>query len=290
MGASDAAAGPVVSVRRLTARLRFRRRPLLWIGAGVVVFFLLVSLLAPWLAPYHPTEYRGGGRLQPPSAEHWLGTDQLGRDVLSRLIYGGRIPLEVSVVSAAFALAVGTFLGWISGFVGRYPDRLLSLAMDSIYSFPSLVLAIIIAAMLGPGLPNMILAVSVVYVPTYFRVARAQVLQIKEREHVEAARAIGASSAAVLFRHVAPNTLNAVLAITSFNVADAILTAAGLSFLGLGIAPPTPDWGWDLQSGRAFLPSGIWWPVTFPGLLVVLLALGFGMLGEGISDWLNPRR
>lgn len=262
----------------------------MWVGLLIVVVFLAATLFAPWIAPYDPIDYQGGGRLKPPGDGHLMGTDQLGRDIFSRVLYGGRVPLTVAFVSTVVALTLGAAAGLVSGYFGGYLDRVLSLAMDALYAFPSLILAIVIAAVLGPGVTNMIIAVAIVFIPTYFRVARAQVLQLRQLEMVAAARALGASDARILLRHIAPNTVDSLLSIVTYNVADAILTAAGLSFLGLGVQPPTPDWGFDLQNGQSFLPSGSWWPVTFPGLMILLLTLGFGMLGEGISDLLNPRR
>ena len=267
-----------------------RRRFLLSIGLVVVGFFVLVTVLAPVIAPYDPTAATESGRLQPPSMTNPMGTDQLRRDVLSRVMYGGRIPLLVAIISCAISLSVGTILGWLSGFLGGRVDRALSLIMDAIYSFPALVLAIAIVAMLGPGLANMTAAIAFVYIPAYFRVARAQTLVIREQEYVESARAAGASTARVLLRHVAPNTLSAVMTVPSFNIADAIVTEAALAFLGFGLPPPTPDWGFDIQNGQRFLQSGFWWLITFPGLVIVLLSLGFGVIGEGLNDLLNPRR
>ena len=267
-----------------------RTSPLIWAGLVIVAAIIALTVLAPWIAPYDPVAYQGGGRLQPPGNGHLMGTDQLGRDIFSRVAYGGRIPLVVAFASVFTAMTLGALFGWASGYAGGYPDRLLSLAMDSLYSFPSLILAIVIAAVLGPGLFNMVVAVAVVFVPTYYRVARAQALQLKELEMVAAARALGASNWRILFRHIAPNTLGPLIPVATYNVADAVLTAAGLSFLGLGVQPPTPDWGFDLQNGQSFLPSGSWWPVTFPGLMILLLTLGFAMLGEGVGDRMRPRR
>jgi peptide/nickel transport system permease protein len=279
-----------MSLQVILGRTKLSRRKLYLIGLAMVCSVLAITILAPWLATHHPTEYQDGARLQPPSREHLLGTDQLGRDIFSRLVYGGRVPVAVGLIATLVAMSLGSLFGWVSGYAGGYVDRAFSLTMDALYSFPSLVLAIVVAAMLGPGITNMVIAISIVYVPTYFRVARSQVLVLRERDFVEAARAVGANDATILLHHIAPNTLNSLLSISSFTVADAILTEAGLAFLGLGIAPPTPDWGFDLQNGQSFLPSGAWWPVTFPGLLILFLALGFGLLGEGLSDLLNPRR
>ncbi|MDQ7844306.1 MAG: ABC transporter permease [Armatimonadota bacterium] len=270
--------------------LRLRRDYLLISGLVIVGLVVVVTGFAPLLAPFDPTAPTSLERLQPPGRAHLMGTDQLQRDVLSRVLYGGRIPILVAVLSCALSLGVGTVLGWISGYAGGRLDRLLSLTMDAIYSFPGLILAIAIVAMLGPGLVNMTAAIAFVYIPTYFRVARGQVLAVRAQEFVEAARALGASGARTLFRHVAPNTLAAVMTVPSFNIADAILTEAALSFLGFGLPPPTPDWGFDIQNGQKFLQAGYWWLITFPGLMIIMLSVGFGMIGEGINDRLNPRR
>ena len=274
---------------RVAGRL-FGPRFLLFIGLTLVAIFVLATVLAPVIAPHDPTAVTPGGRLQPPGARNLMGTDQLRRDVFSRVLYGGRIPLLVALLSCAISLSLGTVLGWLSGFLGGRIDRVLSLIMDAIYSFPALVLAIAIVAMLGPGLVNMIAAIAFVYIPAYFRVARAQTLVVRALEYVESARASGASTLRVLMRHVAPNTLSVVMTVPSFNIADAIVTEAALAFLGFGLPPPTPDWGFDIQNGQRFLQSGFWWLITFPGVVIVLLSLGFGLIGEGVNDLLNPRR
>jgi peptide/nickel transport system permease protein len=267
-------------------------RILLYAGLTLVGLFVAATLLAPILAPYDPTAAAGpdSERLQPPSPKHVMGTDQLRRDVFSRVLHGGRIPLLVALISCAISLTVGTALGWLSGFIAGRTDRALSVIMDAIYSFPALVLAIAIVAMLGPGLENMIAAIAFVYIPAYFRVARGQVLVVREQEYVEAARALGGSTLRLLVRHVAPNTLSAVMTVPSFNIADAIVTEAALAFLGFGLPPPVPDWGFDIQNGQRYLLSGFWWLITFPGLVIVLVSLAFGLVGEGLNDLLNPRR
>jgi len=269
------------------ARWLGRRRVLV---AGIVLIGLvvLVTAAAPLFAPTSPTA-PGPDRLAPPGAAHWMGTDQLRRDVLSRVIYGGRIPLEVAVTSTLLSLLVGASLGWTSGYVGGRLDRFLSLIMDAMYSFPALILAITIVAMLGPGVLNMVAAIAIVYIPTYFRVARGQTLKVREEAYVEAAQALGARGVRMLRFHIAPNTLNALMAIVSFNIADAILTEAGLAFLGFGLPPPTPDWGFDIQNGQAFLQSGYWWLITFPGIAIVVTSLGFNLLGEGIGEAVGPQ-
>lgn len=217
-----------------------------------------------------------------------LGTTQLGYDVFSRLVYGTRTTLIIGLVSALFSSLIGIPLGLISGFVGGVLDRLLTLVMDSLYSFPGLILAIAIAAVLGPSIGNIILAISVLYIPTYFRIVRGQTLSIKQELFVEAARNLGASRITILFRYVFPNVLASVVVIFSVNVADAILTGAGLSFLGLGLPETIPDWGVDLAKGQPLLRSA-WWLVTFPGIAIALLTLCFSLLGESLSEILNPR-
>jgi len=241
--------------------------------------------------PYNPEKgYSDFPRLAPPSAAHWMGTDHLQRDVFSRVIAGGWAPIVVAFASIAIALSIGSLLGWISGFIGGWLDRVLSLTMDAIYSFPSMILAIALVAVMGTGIVPMIISISFVYVPTYFRITRAEVLQVREQTFVEAARALGVPGPRLLLRHIAPNTVNAIMAVSSFNIADAILTEAALSFLGYGLPPPAPDWGFDIQNGQRFLQAGYWWLITFPGLMILTLSLGFGLIGEGISDMVNPKR
>jgi peptide/nickel transport system permease protein len=218
-----------------------------------------------------------------------LGTDNLGRDITSRLIWGARTVLGVALSSALLASSFGIPLGLISGFVAGRLDKVLSLTMDSIYSFPGFLLAIAMATMLGPGVINVAIAISVIYIPTFFRVVRGQVLAIKEQLYVEAARSLGARASDILIRYIFPNVIPSVVVVFSLNIADAILTEAGLSFIGLGLPPDVPDWGYDLSKGHQFLLAGSWWMITFPGVLITLVAAGFSLLGEGLSEMLNPR-
>lgn len=271
-----------------------------WYGAegymtmvgGLIVFAIItISLLSafyPGMAPYDP-EKSVGIPFSSPSRQHLMGTDNLGRDVFSRIIYGAKVVMAVALLSSVFSAAVGIPLGLVSGFLGGKVDRVLSLIMDSIYAFPGLILAIAMAAMLGPGVINMSIAIAVVYIPTYFRMVRGQVLSVKEELYVEAAKSLGARAATILRLYVFPNVIPSVVVVFSVNIADAILTEAGLSFLGLGIDPSLPDWGYDLSRGKAYLPGGYWWIITFPGMMIALVALGFSMLGEGLNEILNPR-
>jgi peptide/nickel transport system permease protein len=226
---------------------------------------------------------------EPFGASFVLGTDNYGRDVLSRIIHGARTVLAIAILAALMSAAFGVPTGLLSGFFGGWPDRVLSLVMDSVYSFPGLILAIAMAALLGPGMINVAVAIAVIYIPVYFRLVRSKVLSVKEEVYVEAARSLGARALTTLLLYVFPNVIPSIVVIFSVNVADSILTEAGLSFLGLGLPPPTPDWGFDLSAGKRFVPSGYWWIITYPGLMIAALTLGFSMLGEGLNEILNPR-
>jgi peptide/nickel transport system permease protein len=217
-----------------------------------------------------------------------LGTNQIGQDVLSRIIWGTRIALIVGLSSALVAFVLGVPLGLIAGFISGPFDRVMTLVMDALYTFPGLILAIAIAAVLGPGIGNIIVAIAVVYIPTYYRIVRGQTLSVKQELYVEAARSLGTTPMDILLKYIFPNVISSVVIIFSVNVADAILTEAGLSFLGLGLPPDTPDWGIDLARGQDYLRSA-WWLITFPGLMVTLVTLSFSMLGESLSEILNPR-
>ncbi len=254
----------------------------------LVVTMTVVSFLTPQLAPYDP-EARVAKPFLSPSAGHPFGTDQLGRDILSRIIYGAQIVMQVALLSAVFSLLVGVPLGLFSGFWGGRADQVLSLIMDSVYSFPGLILAIALAALLGSGILNISIAIAVVYVPIYFRLVRGQVLSIKQELYVEAARSLGAPGRVILWQYIFPNVIPSVVVVFSLNIADAIITEAGLAFIGLGVDPSKPDWGYDIYRGRSELVGGRWWPVTFPGLAIAIVALGFSLFGEGLSEILNPR-
>jgi peptide/nickel transport system permease protein len=217
-----------------------------------------------------------------------MGTNQIGQDILSRIIWGTRIALIVGMLSAVISFVIGVPLGLISGFIGGTFDRILTLVMDSLYTFPGLILAIAIAAVLGAGIGNIIVAISVLYIPTYFRIVRGQTLSVKNELYVEAARSLGTRPSEILGKYIFPNVLPSVVIIFSVNVADAILTEAGLSFIGLGLPPDTPDWGIDLARGQDYLRRA-WWLITFPGIMVTLVTLSFSMLGESLSEILNPR-
>jgi peptide/nickel transport system permease protein len=258
-------------------------------GTVLVAALAIMTILSPLISPHNPIAINVGPLLSPPSYQFPLGTNHLGQDMLSRTISGGVIMFQVAVLSVIVCLIIGVPIGLFASFAGGYADKLASLVMDSIYAFPGLVLAIAIAAMLGPGVINMAVSIAVVYVPSYFRIIRSQVLTIKELPYVEAARMMGAKGRTTLFSYILPNVVPSIVAVATINFADAILTAAGLTFVGLGLPVSTPDWGWDLTYGRRLLTSGAWWVITFPGIMVVLLALGFTLIGEGLSELYNPR-
>lgn len=262
---------------------------ILLIGAIIILGILLMAFFAGAIAPYDPFDQNAGPQLAPPSSEHLLGTDNLQRDVFSRIIFGARTILGVAILAAIISSVVGITLGLISGFIGGVIDKVLSLFMDSVYSFPGLILAIAFAAMLGEGIFSITTAVAVIYIPTYFRLVRGQTLTIKEELYVEAARAIGAPRITILWKYIFPNVIATTAVVFTMNVGDAIMIEAALTYLGLGLPPSVVDWGMDLAMGKKFLPSGQWWLITFPGAMISLLAVGFTMLGEGLAEILNPR-
>jgi peptide/nickel transport system permease protein len=264
---------------------------LVMIGALIVGLITIMTLIAPWISPYDPSTggINVGRPLTPPNSQFPFGTNDLGQDMLSRTISGGSVMLQVAMLSVIICLIIGVPLGLFSSYIGGMLDRVTCLVMDSVYAFPGLILAIAIAATLGRGVINMALSIAVVYVPSYFRVIRSQVLSIKEMPYVEAAKSIGAKNHIILFKYILPNVIPSIVVVATVNFADAILTAAGLTFIGLGVEVDIPDWGWDLANGRRLLPSGVWWVITFPGIFIILLALGFTLMGEGLSELLNPK-
>ncbi|RDE16276.1 MAG: hypothetical protein C4K47_01810 [Candidatus Thorarchaeota archaeon] len=259
--------------------------------AGLLIVFSMayMTVISSWISPFLATKINVGPILSPPSLAYPLGTTSLGQDLLSRVLTGGSIMLQVAILSVIVCFSIGVPLALAASYRGGVADRAASLVMDSIYAFPGLVLAIAISAMLGPGVINMALSIAVVYIPSYFRVVRSQVLTIKELPYVEAAVAMGARSRDIVFRYILPNLLPSAVVVMTINFADAILTEAGLTFVGLGLPVNVPDWGWDLTFGRTQLITGAWWVIAFPGLMIVLLALGFTLAGEGLNEVLTPK-
>ena len=259
------------------------------IGIGIVAVLIVVTVFSPFLAPHDPSALSVGPADAPPSWAFPMGTNRLGQDIFSRMIAGGSTMMEVAGLAVAICFLIGVPLGLLAGYSRILIDGPLSLLMDSLYAFPGLVLAIAIAAVLGRGVVNLAIAIAVVYIPTYFRVVRSQVLTMKELPFVEAVKVEGGGTLNVLFRQIFPNVLASVAVIASINVADAVITEAGLTYIGLGVNAALPDWGFDIYYGYQSLLAGAWWTVLFPGLMVVLLAGGFTFIGEGLSEVLNPR-
>lgn len=275
--------------RPFTAALdRFRVSRVGLIGAVLVLAFVAASICAPLLSPFDPLAPDFGAVLEAPSWRHPFGTDDLGRDILARVLFGGRVSLQAGLLTVGFALVVGVPLGLSAGFLGGRVDNLVMRGIEVILSFPTLVLALGITAVLGPKLVHALLAIGIVFVPHFARLIRGQVLSVKENDYVTAARALGGSDARVMGLHVLPNCLGPILVQSTFSVALGILIEAALSFLGLGTQPPTPSWGIMLSTGRAYLEQAPWLG-AFPGFAIFLTVLGFNMLGDGIRDALDPR-
>ncbi len=267
---------------------RLRRNPVAMAGGGVVLLLLLVSATAPLIAPYDPSALNLSNTLAGPSAAHLLGTDTHGRDVLSRIIYGAGISLRIGFFGMLLGCLVGVALGLVSGYRGGWVDNLIMRLVDVQLAFPGLLLALCIIAIIGPGLENVIVAVGVFSVPTFARVTRAEALTLKQRDYVLAAKMLGAGDGRIMIQHLLPNALAPILVIATLRVATAILTAASLSFLGLGAQPPSPEWGAMLSDGRQYLTIA---PhvATFPGLAILIIVLAFNLLGDGLRDALDPR-
>ena len=259
-------------------------------GMGIVVLFTLMAVLSPILLPYDPTTDSDLlDRLKPPTWTHPFGTDALGRDILMRILHAARVSLGLGVGSVVVAALIGSVLGLLAGYRGRRIDLCVMFCMDILLAFPATLLAIAIVAMIGPGLRNSLIAISVVSIPFYARITRGEVLSLKEREFVTAARGLGGSGLRIILCHVFPNTLPPLTVQTTLAVAFAVLEAAALGFLGLGAQPPTPEWGAMLADSYKFFTSGAWWAFFFPGAAIMLSVLGFNLLGDALRDALDPR-
>lgn len=266
----------------------FRKNKTAMLGLGIILFFVLIALLAPFIAPYGYKEQELVNRLKAPSADHWFGTDDLGRDMFTRILYGARISLWVGFFSVIGSIVVGTFLGVLAGFYGKWIDMLISRLFDILLAFPSILLAIAIVAILGPSLQNALYAIAIVNIPTYGRLVRAKVLSLKSEEYITAARAIGMKNSRILLTHILPNSLTPIIVQGTLGIATAIIEAAALGFLGLGAQPPDPEWGKMLSDSRQFIQKAPW-TVIFPGLSIMLTVLGFNLMGDGLRDVLDPR-
>ncbi|HET6946670.1 MAG TPA: nickel transporter permease [bacterium] len=267
---------------------RMVRHSSLVAGAIIAAIVVAAAVLAPYFSPHDPIEQAFSDQLLAPSLAHPFGTDEFGRDIFSRVIYGARIALVVGVVADGIATLLGVILGVVSGYFGGRTDAWLMRIVDVLLAFPYLLLAMIVVAILGPSLVNAMVAIGVVYMPQFARVVRAAVLQVKEEDFVDAARAVGAGSSRILTRHVLPNVLSPIIVMATLTVGFMIVETAGLSFLGLGASPPTPEWGSMLATGRSFMLTAPW-IATFPGVAILITVIGFNLIGDGMRDLLDPR-
>ncbi|HEU5210978.1 MAG TPA: oligopeptide ABC transporter permease [Longimicrobiales bacterium] len=272
------------------AARHFRKNRVAVVGLGVIALFYLIAMIAPLIAPYDPIAQQDIARTSflPPSSEHWLGTDRFGRDVLSRILYGARISLSIAFVATAISITLGTLIGAIAGYAGGKVDTMLMRFTDMVLAFPRLVLLIMIVALFSPSIAVIITVLGLTQWPSTTRIVRGDVLSLREREFVQAARALGFSSRRILLRHLIPNVLAPVIVAATLGIGNTIVLEAGLSFLGLGVSAPTPTWGNMVNEGRDNL-LGAWWLATFPGLTIVFVVLAFNLVGDGLRDALDPR-
>ncbi len=271
--------------------MRALRNPLTTVGITIIGILVLVAIIAPWIAPF-PEAFVGTTRIedkfQPPSLTHLFGTDELGRDIFSRVLYGARISLQVGCIAIGLALAIGVPLGVVAGYTGGPLDEVIMRVVDVFLSFPPLLLALAISAMLGANLTNAMIAIAVAWWPWYTRLLRSEAITLSERDFVHAAEAMGASWGRIIFRHILPNGIQPIVIQASMDFGSIILTSAALSFLGLGAQPPMPEWGLMVSLGRAYFLS-YWWIVTFPGLAIFITVLGFNLFGDGLREILDPK-
>ena len=273
---------------RQRALRRFLKNRLAVVGSIIMLIVVTLAIFAPLIAPYSPTHMSLADRLSSPSLRHLFGTDDVGRDILSRVIYGSRITLRICITVVGLTMVFGTVLGIFSGYVGGWVDEFIMRLTDVFLAFPALILAMAISAALGPSLQNAIMAMIVIWWPRYARVARGQVLTLREIDYIAAARAAGASSLRIMFRHILPNSISPIVIQGSLDLGGVVITAATLSFIGFGAQPPTPEWGAMVSIGRNYLPY-YWWYSTFPGLAIMITVMAFNLLGDAVRDILDPR-
>lgn len=264
------------------------RNPLSVLGGLIILTLLITAAFAPWIAPYSPTGQNLSARLLPPSAEYWMGTDELGRDIFSRVVWGSQITLTIVLLVALISAPLGLLVGAIAGYFGGWVDRILMGFTDIFLSLPKLILALAFVAALGPGINNAIIAIAITSWPPYARISRAETLTIRDADYISAIRLQGAGPVRIIWGHVVPLCLSSVIVRVTLDMAGIILTAAGLGFLGLGAQPPLPEWGAMIASGRRFLIDQ-WWIATVPGIAIFTVSLGFNLLGDGLRDVLDPK-
>ncbi len=267
---------------------RLARSTSAMVGGGLLLAVVLAALLAPQLSPYDPIKANQRASLEAPTLAHPFGTDRFGRDILSRVLWGGRLSLPVGFISVAIAALAGVALGLLAGYHGRWSDTAIMRLVDLMLAFPGILLALAIVAVLGGSLVNLMIAVGIAAIPEYVRITRGAVLGLKEREFVVAARVVGARNGTILMRHILPNLLAPIIVLATLGMAAAIITGSALSFLGLGVRPPAPEWGNMLAEGREFLARA-WWVAFFPGLAIMLTVFAINLLGDGLRDALDPR-
>jgi peptide/nickel transport system permease protein len=282
-----AAAGRPRSLWRDAYRRLLRNKGAV-VGGIVFVLIILMALTAPLLAPHDPIALSPRQSLQQPNATFWFGTDQFGRDVLSRIISGARVSVAMGLVAVTIAVTGGSLIGLLVGYYQGWLDMAVGRLVDVMFAFPGILLALVVIAILGPDLISAMIAVGISAMPLYIRVVRGSVLSLRTTEYIEAARVMGGSDLRIVLRHILPNTLAPIIVLASLGIASAIIAGAALSFLGLGIRPPTPDWGEMLSNSRAYLSSA-WWLSTFPGLAIVIMVMSINLLGDGLRDALDPR-
>jgi peptide/nickel transport system permease protein len=287
---SDAPAVVRTASRSLSREVlrRLRRSKSALLGGLILAALVAAAFAAPLLTPYEPLVINPVDRLQGPNARHWLGTDVLGRDLFTRILFGSRVSLQTGLISVTIAILIGVPMGLLAGFYGGITDRSMMRLVDLMLTFPGILLALVLIAILGPDLFNAMLAVGISASPTFARVVRASVLSSKEQTYVEAARAVGCTNARIMLRHILPNTVAPIIVLGTLGVAGAIIAAAALSYLGLGARPPQPEWGALLSEGRNYLRVA-WWMTTFPGLAIMTAVLSINLLGDGLRDALDPR-
>ncbi|MBW4612155.1 MAG: ABC transporter permease [Desmonostoc vinosum HA7617-LM4] len=287
-----------ITKRPLPVFLRFAKNPylsqqLMFIGLAITLFFIFIAFFAPvfeflgWLQ--NPQEFLSNPVQTPPSAKHWFGTSRLGYDVFSRTVFGAQAALQVVILATALSMIIGVPLGMLSGYLGGNLDRILLFIMDSIYTLPGLLLSVTLAFVVGRGILNAAIAISIAYIPQYYRVVRNHTVSVKTEVFIEAAQAMGASTWTVLSRYLFFNVIQSVPVLFTLNAADAILVLGGLGFLGLGLPEELPEWGHDLKQALEALPIGIWWTTLFPGLAMTIMVVGLSLLGEGLNEFVNPR-
>jgi peptide/nickel transport system permease protein len=272
----------------LQVLLRLSRNKGAMLGAAIVFLLIMSAFLASWIAPFDPIKIDPGDALQPPTWKHLAGTDPFGRDILSRLIFGTRISIQVGLISVGISGSLGGLLGLYAGYFEGWLDNVISTVVNIMLAFPGILLALSIMAMLGPSLTNVMVAVGISSIPAYVRLVRGSVLSAKQDVYIEAARVIGCSNIRIILRHILPNVIAPVIVLSTLGVASAILVGASVSYLGMGARPPTPEWGLMINDARSYLRLA-WWMATFPGLAIMITVLALNLLGDGLRDALDPR-